>query len=231
MARKPKILVGSPQSDKKNYCFDDWYNLVQNLTYRNKSLFLADNSENRGNDKLLHSLGIKNKYINPQFTPEIQFALAQSHEAVRRHALDNDFDYLLHLETDVFPPVNVIELLLMHNKSVVGASYPVGFGEDRHIMAQVKENFGDHRVTSNIGIADISLMNPELQEVFSCGLGCVLIKRDVLKRIKFRYEAGATIYPDSFFFADLDSLGIPVYLDTDIICDHRNNPFTHHLTT
>jgi hypothetical protein len=62
----------------------------------------------------------------------------------------------------------------------------------------------------------------DVKKVFSCGLGCVLIHRSVLKEVVFRYEEGSPVHPDSFFYADLDAKKIPVYVDTSIYCKHDN---------
>jgi hypothetical protein len=90
-------------------------------------------------------------------------------------------------------------------------------------MVQQIEDWGiDHRETYNIDENDILLVSGGLEKVFSCGLGCVLIEKSVLKDVIFRYEENAPVHPDSFFYADLDSKQIPVYVDTSIICEHKN---------
>jgi len=129
----------------------------------------------------------------------------------------------LHLETDIFPPINVIERLMDARKKVVGALYFIEEGERSKLMIQKIEDWGiDHRETYNIDENDILLVSGGLEKVFSCGLGCVLIEKSVLKDVIFRYEEGSPVHPDSFFYADLDSKQIPVYVDTSIICEHKN---------
>ena len=60
----------------------------------------------------------------------------------------------------------------------------------------------------------------ELIEVITCGLGCVLIKRDVLENIKFRYEKGKEPWDDLWFCEDARAKGFKVYVDTSAKCKH-----------
>ena len=64
------------------------------------------------------------------------------------YALENDFDYLLHLETDIFPPTDVIERLLDAKQKVVGAMYHIELGERSTLMIQQIEDFGNDLITN-----------------------------------------------------------------------------------
>ena len=161
--------------------------------------------------------------VNPLIYPDFKYALAKSHDNCRTMALKGDYDYLLHLESDVFPPVNVIERLLDARKKVVGAMYHIELGEQSTLMIQQLEEFGEaKRDTYNLGETDLDFVDGSVKKIFSCGLGCVLIHKSVLKEVPFRYEEGAPVHPDSFFFADLDMRDISAYVDTSIYCEHRN---------
>ena len=64
-----------------------------------------------------------------------------------------------------------------------------------------------------------------LMKVVSAGLGCVLIHRDILKDVKFRYVLNT--FDDRWFFIDLYNKKVPVYADTSIKCRHLiyNRPY------
>ena len=226
-----KILIASPTADVKDYCFDNWMKNVINFTYPNSEIFVCDNSITR---EYYTDLKKRYEYLGDSFnvarvTPP-QFVdvtyktlLAKSHDKCRMYALENGFDYLLHLETDIFPPINVIERLLDAKQKVVGALYHIEVGERSKLMVQQIEEFGNElRETYNLDEADINFVDGDVKKVFSCGLGCVLIHRSVLKEVGFRYEEGSPVHPDSFYFADLDAKQIPVYVDTSIYCKHEN---------
>ena len=67
--KPPKILVGAPTADVKNYCAEDWVENVKRFLYPTEvDVFLADNSESKGNEKYLTSLGVQSERVN--FTPD-----------------------------------------------------------------------------------------------------------------------------------------------------------------
>jgi hypothetical protein len=217
-----KVLVSCPTADVKDYCFSDWVNQVQNLTYKNYDIHVVDNSDNREfYDKWKEIIPMSR--VSPQNYDSVKSVMAKSHDLCRKKALDGGYEYLLHLESDIFCPNDIIESLMSHNKKIVGATYHIGVGEDSQLMIQQIENFGDAlRETYTLKSGDLSFIDGTVKRVFSCGLGCVLIHRSVLSKFKFRYEKGANVHPDSFFFYDMNSIGEKVYVDTDIYCNHEN---------
>lgn len=217
-----KVLVAAPHADRKNQTIEEYLKRVKSLTYGNYDILLVDNSSNRKNYKMLIKHDINVLYVKPK-KKESQIFIAESHEAIRKFALERGYAFVLHLETDVFPPHDIIERLLVHEKSVVSAPYMINFGHNSHLMIQDIEDFGDIRETVNVDNgADFLRVDGELQQVYSVGLGCSLIHRSVLEQITFRAQKGASPHPDSFFAMDLDAMQIPQYLDTSILCDHRN---------
>ena len=49
--KKHKVLIGTPHSDKKNYCIEDYIARVKSLTYPYYDVLIVDNSETRKNYK------------------------------------------------------------------------------------------------------------------------------------------------------------------------------------
>jgi hypothetical protein len=230
--KKFKVLVGTPHNQIKNYCFDDFLANVTNLTYKNYNVLIADNSKERKNFKNIKKVGVQSVYVRPRQNVNQQY-IAYSHEELREAALRGGYDFLLHLESDVFPPKDIIERLLVHQLPVVSAPYFIDEGHKSHLMIQEIEDRGDLvRETRNIdGGKDILFMDGTVKEVYSAGLGACLIHKDILKQFKFRYEKGAPVHPDSFFAADLNMLGIKQYIDTSFLCQHRNSSWANVLDT
>lgn len=223
LTRGYKVLIGTPTSDSKLYCQDEFIGRLKSLSYPHKDFLIVDNSKERKNHKNIMKEGIKSIHIKPN-NRKIHRVLADSHEEIRKYALRNNFDFLLHLESDVMPPTNVIERLLIHGLPIVSAMYMIDFGKDSHLMAQEMEHFGMTRETQNLkGSRDLHFIDGKLKPIFHCGLGCVLIRRDVLEKIEFRWEEGANIHPDGFFAFDTDALGYTKFIDTSILCEHHNS--------
>lgn len=221
--KNKKVLIGTPHSDTKNYCIEDYIARVKSLTYKNYDVFVADNSISRKNYKLLAKEGFNTVHIKPKNHP-VQKFMADSHDEIRKYALRNNYDYLLHLESDIIPPADVIERLMIHDLPIVSAMYMINFGEESHLMAQEMENFGGIRETVNYkNGSDLLLADGNLKKVFHCGLGCVLIHKNILNLFEFRYEKGKNLHPDGFFAFDTDALGIQKYIDTSVLCEHNNS--------
>lgn len=219
-----KVLVCTPHNVVKNYCFDEWLARVTNLTYPNYDILIADNSPDNKNKKRIVKMGINAIYIKPKRKVNQKY-IAESQEALRVHALLHKYDFILFIESDIFPPHDIIERLLAHRKKVVSASYFINFGEESHLMLQnIEKDGGAVKHTMNIDSGyDINIVDGEVHEVYACGLGCTLIHKSVLEQIRFRWEEGAPSHADTIFAADLKQLKIKQYLDTSIICEHKNS--------
>jgi hypothetical protein len=217
-----RVLVGTPHSDKKNYCIEDYISFVKSLTYKNIDILIVDNSESRKNYKRFIKEGFKSIHIKPN-NHSIQHILAQSHEAIRKYAIINNYDYLFHLESDLIPPPDVIERLMIHNLPIVSGMYMINFGADSHLMAQSMEHFGEIRETMNVDNGnDLIMVDGTLKETFHAGLGCILIHKNILKKFEFRDIKGIPMHPDSIFAFDIDAIGIKKYIDTSVLCEHNN---------
>lgn len=225
--KKFKVLVGTPHADIKNYCLQDYIGSVKNLTYSNYNVLVVDNSETNKNKKKIVQQGIPAIHIK-RGNKNTRRLLAESHEFLRKAALNGAYDFLLHFESDITPPPHVIEALLSHQKQVVSAAYHIGVGDESHLMVQeIEPQLIGIRETINMkGGTDAKYFDGKLHEVYACGLGMTLIHKSVLEQIQFRYMEDVDAHPDTFFAHDLDMLGIKQYLDTGILCKHNNKDWS-----
>lgn len=221
----PKVLVCAPQHQSKMYCFDEWSSRVKSLTYPNYEVMLFDNSPDQSNVQYMRSQGIGAEWVPPH-KDGLYFTMADSHNAGRLYALENGFDFILHLETDIIPPLDVIERLLLHRKKVCAGTYDIFYGSKRKAMIQTGEPF-DRTIHHFRNVEFLEEMEPlffdgSCKQVFHAGLGCVLIRKDVLAAIEFRAVKGTDYHPDTYFADDCFQRKIPIFVDTTIQCDHRN---------
>lgn len=221
--KNPKVFIATPHADRKNYCLEQYIEVINSLTYKNKVVMVADNSDTNKNSKLLTKLGIKNIYIKPKRKSNIQY-ICESHNSLRSAFLRSDADIFFHLESDIIPPPDIIERLLATRKRVVGAPYFIGEGSDSHLIVQDIEEFGlEMKLTKRMDDGtDFMYMDGKLKKAHTIGLGCIMIDRQTVDKVPFRWEKGVDAHPDSFFSHDLHMLKIPIYCDTSILCEHNN---------
>lgn len=222
-----KVLVAAPQNKIKMYAWRKYIERAANLTYKNYDLFFVDNSKTKDNAKAISKEGYNCHWLNPKKKPNQQY-IAESLELIRIKAIDEKYDILVILETDVIPPPDFIERLILHQKEVVSGGYFIGHGASSHLMIQEIEEVGEVRNPSVIHNGrDIIYADGKLHKVYAAGMGCILIHRNVFTKIAFRWPKGANAHPDSFLATDLYNQGIPQYVDTSFICEHLNQSWAN----
>jgi hypothetical protein len=238
----PRVLICAPTASAKSYCFEEWLDNVMNLNYPNYEVRLFDNSYKdggeftekmnsifqkkygKGNNKFYAFNSAKINNISDNAIGSVISRMAMSHNDCREYAIKYGYEYIFHLETDIFPPSNVIEQLMSQGKSVIGGLYDRDEGQWRSLMAQ-KHIYAAPRVVNSVNFVtgdEISFVDGTIKPVSSVGLGCVLIHNSVFKAIPFRFVEGDGNHPDSFFNEDCFRKGIKIYADTSIHCRHDN---------
>lgn len=218
-----RVLVAAPQNKIKMYAWPQYIERAKNLTYKNYDLFFVDNSKTIDNSREIMKQGFNCHWLNPKNKAN-QLYIAESLELIRRKAINEKYDVLVILETDIIPPVDFIERLLLHQKHVVSGAYFIGHGGDSHLMLQEIEPVGDSMRTAGVigNGRDILYADGKLHKIYAAGLGCILMHKEVFTKFNFRWHPGTDAHPDSFFANDLDKAGYEQYVDTSFICEHHN---------
>jgi GT2 family glycosyltransferase len=223
----PKVLICAPQNENKNYVWDKWISNVRNFTYPKDRLeiFIADNSISEDNCNKLKFQGIKSVHT-PQHEKGLLYTINDSHEACRQYAMKNGFDFMLHLETDIIPPIDVIERLMNNNKKVCAGVYDLFYGYERRPMIQLDEDYDrnvrEYRNPEFVTVEEPLFFDGKVKQVYHAGLGCVLIHKSVFERIEFRVDERYDFHTDTWFANDCYLLNINIYADTNIQCEHYN---------
>lgn len=230
MQIQPKILLCCPINRVKDYCMKDWLNSIRNLTYNNLDIYLCDNSSTKEYAKHINEMGIKCGWVNPIGKSNPRY-IAESHEDCRQKAMQGKYDYMFHLECDIFVPCSdIIERLLLTHKRIVSAMYHIKHGKESHLCIGIKLDSGDPNFVSTMLLKDgidLAFVDGTVKEVYSAGLGCTLIHRSIFEKIKFR-DGDNTMHPDSWMYIDLHTLGIKSYVDTSLLCEHKNEQWLHY---
>lgn len=141
-----------------------------------------------------------------------------------------NYDYLMMLDGDIIPPVNILDLI-DHQKDIIGGlcfAY-----RDRSIVPLIlteqkktKEDEGKIEKTS-YQIMDVE-GNEGLVECDAIGTGCMIIKREILERPEMRYpfknyynEDGERILGlDLSFCKRAKDIGYKVWCHLNFACSH-----------
>ncbi|MFH0752658.1 MAG: glycosyltransferase, partial [archaeon] len=198
MNNNPKVLVGCPISDYHEYCTEEFIESINNLTYDNYDVLLIDNSKE---DRFYNSIKDKVKVIRSEYSPNVYERLINNRNLLRQKVLNGGYDYFFSLEQDVIPPKNVIERLLKYNKKIITGIYflPKLKGDESKLVAVIWA-LHPSDPTKKVDIREDIVLGKHLLKIDVCGLGCVLIHRSVLEKIKFRYNLNEGDGVDDVFF-------------------------------
>ncbi|MEM3126525.1 MAG: glycosyltransferase [Candidatus Woesearchaeota archaeon] len=228
---EPKILIGAPTYVGKKYCLKQYLEGVKNLNYSNYELVLVDNSETDDYAKYIkatiNEMGIKGKVIKDVWINKTKERLVHSRNILRDIFLKEGFDYFFSLEQDTVMEPDDLKKMIAHGESgkkvvsgIVLNYYDVG--KEKRIAGKLLK--GGKRIIVPMAWVPMEagkvryMKKEELEsgkvfEVWACSLSATLIHKEVLEKIKFRYEKA---FDDMAFCRDAKQKGFKVYVDTTI---------------
>ena len=221
---KPRVLCGVPITEHKAYIDKQWFKHLLSLTYPNLDFYFVDNSVNPKYHHKWKQQGWNVGYYRPEGM-NLRQIMCDCNNIIRQYVIDNNYDYWFMLEEDQFAQPNIIEKLMANNKDICSAGYFVYhaqysqflntslFGSYTHPDAFIK--------TLEEGFL---FVDGTVKEAYNHGIGCMLIKTDVIKQLKFWIDEAdeGKNFSDSYFQSDLRNLGYKSYIDTDIMTMHIN---------
>jgi len=149
------------------------------------------------------------------------YNIDQVRNLMASYTINNNFDYIFCVDSDIVLPKDSLIKLLSHNKDIISGVYRQRFLEENMPELYLNENGRIFRAT----IEDIK--EDKIMEVSSCGFGCTLISKSLLYRIgypQFEYHSSIdfnkTISEDTDFCIKANKCGTKVYVDTSIKCGH-----------
>jgi len=145
--------------------------------------------------------------------------------------LKTDMEYLFFIDSDVVPPFDALRKLLEADQPAITGCYPsVRFNKAKDGGKDMKiYNVFRHVIDDETGeMAFQNVYGEGVEQVESCGGGCLLIKRNVLEAIPnnwFRFQYwpdGLVKYGEDIDFCNqLHVKGIPLFAHFDVICVHN----------
>jgi len=226
-----KVLVAAPICEWYEYCFDAFSQRLKELSYPRKDIFFVDNSA--GMRFYQRALAAGFTVQKSEHLHRIRDMVTRDHNIIRQKVLDGGYDYLLILDQDVIPPKDVIEQLMKHDKDVVSALYfgHHDIGGEVTVMPFAwvfSKELGDWNNTGYL--LDTEVWGaPQLLQIAFAGMGCILIKRNVLEKIEFRYSQEMDAWDDRWLGVDVRANGFEFYLDNTVKCKHlyKDRPFSY----
>lgn len=226
---QPRVLVGSPVADVKRYCLGNYIEGLRKLTYKNFDVVLVDNSKTDDYAKEIAKLGFN--VIKTPCREHVGDSVIEGMNILRDLAI-KEYDYFLCLHQDVVPPTNVIEKLLEAKKDIVTGVVPHvlvkedGIAKNIALIGQEDENNPEKYRYFNI---ESVLKNKEgIIKVDFCATNCLMLSKDVLKKIKFRVEIedrkshnpSRTVWDNVCFCRDAKKKGLEIWANLAVRCQH-----------
>lgn len=237
-----KVLVGAPVYNGMKYCLNQFIESIKNFSYKNYEILLVDNSDG---DELFEELKKRGINVIKDRNPEkIKVRrVVSSRNIILSYALENGFDYILMMDSDVVAPSNILEELLSCNKDIVSGLYSAYFALDGKTKLlpvawalltedefnEVKENYNlpEHiksRFDMPRHITKEEADSNSLIEVFMPSAGCMLMSRNVFEKVKYNSieeKDGSTKKGDDLCFIDnARESGFEAFCFTKIKCEH-----------
>jgi len=163
--------------------------------------------------------------INPNYVVVVKYADAASveinRELIVNTALEKNCDWCLMIDTDMSYPPNLLDVLISRDKDVIGVPYYSQGWNDETKQSTVTPVIYDYDEKQNWHRWE-EVKKTEPFKVEAVGMGIILIKTDVFKRLKrpwffvSTYEDEATILPvgeDIKFCMKCKDAGIEVWVD------------------
>ncbi len=220
----PKVLVGAPVSDHHEYCIDTFIETLKTLTYPNFDILLVDNSKD---DRFFNKIKKVFPTIKYPYHKSVKVRLAESRNILREKTINEGYDYMFNLDQDVVPPKDVIERLIAHDKKIITGVYFNKFTKigQKNLTHETRTRpvlwVRSPKTQGLVFVRNDVVAQDRLIRVDLCGTGCILIHRDVLEKIRFRWEEEESGVDDSFLCIDAAKLGYNIYADTSIKCIHH----------
>ncbi len=226
---QPRILVGVTASFHKEYCLKEFLDGFKKLTYKNKDVLFVENSKDNKYFDKLKELGL-NVIKGPYFESPIQ-SISASRNLLIEKTIRENYDYYFSLDQDVVPPSDVLERLSSHKKKAICGIYFNRMIENNKLVFTpgvykiIPGTEDEKGLPSMQALTKEEIFSNKLLKVVSCGAGCLLIHKTILKNIRFREDLEQC--EDRYFCIDLFKNNIELYCDTSVKCKHfiLNRPY------
>jgi hypothetical protein len=216
-----RILIGCPTWNGKKYCLPEYAAAIKALVqHAPADILIIDNSLGDAYLAELRAVGLPAE--KGPWQPGARDRIVASRNILRQRVLDGGYDWLFSLEQDVMPAPDTLQRLLSHGRDIVTGVVrtPLPWNGNETDVRMLPMAYVPHpRDPAGLAYApEAELARPQLLRIAAAGLGCALISRRALERIRFRWEGSA--FDDMAFFNDARNAGFKSWCDTSVQPTH-----------
>lgn len=228
-----KILIGIITYDSDWYCLKEFAESLNRLKRPlfNSEILVVDNSDTlnyvRNLRKFLPNACIVHYQPPKDLTGFKRFRNCElkCRQMVKDYAIENCFDYLFFLDSDIICEPDVLEKLAGRGKDIVCGLFryrnppegrPLWFRTLRPVEISPTTGVWILTFIKNSEVEG----RKELLEIDACGFGAILIKTEVLQKIDFKKSPNDHYGVDIHFCYDAKQAGHKIFGDPTANCKH-----------
>lgn len=216
----PKILVGIVTYEKQKEIFPEFIKSLE-VNISKEDIIFSDNS---GTDDYFNFLKKEGFNVLKDRQKESRILnIISGRNLIRDYFLKSDYDYLFFVDSDILLPENAIENLLKCGADISTGVYLCNqqIGNERKILPAIYLPCKDDKTKTIIPPVKW-LISEKIADIAVCGLGCCLIRRKVLEKIKFRkFTDSDDSGEDVAFCVDARNKGFSIRVNTAVKCVHK----------
>ena len=228
---QPKILIGVPTHEVMESSLSEFIENLKQFSYENFEICIEDNSSTTYYFEKLQKIAEewndekKQKFsvIHSNALPKARERIVNARNVLRKKFLEEGFDYFFSLEQDVIPPINVLETLVSRNEKIISGIYFVPRKKTNGLEI-VAYKFAHTNSFNPLNLEPLNFLELMPSRVIKglafSGVGCMLIAREVLEKISFRYDDSLMQSDDYFFGIDAFKNNYSICLDSSVLCRH-----------
>lgn len=189
---------------------------------RQKTIYVAilNQGEIRTDLSQVINMMIQNDSYRIMLTYPAAKPITNNRNTIVQKFLATDCDYLMMVDSDIIPPVNILNLADF-DKDIIT---PLMFVKQKGMLIPLFLKRGKDGIYDS----DDYLTKVGLQEVDATGTGCIFIKREVLENVKHPFENrydedGIKILGNDFAFCQMaKEKGYRVWVHLDYVASHHS---------
>lgn len=248
-----KVLIATPTYEVMDYCFESFLNHIRQIEKDNFSfdIVIVDNSLSERYFQKISKIN-EVKVLRDNIDEKMPLLrLTSSRNKILDYAKENNYDYLLMMDSDVLVPPNILKKLLDHKKEIVSGlyfnhiinkktkkiiSYPICWkSANKEQIEKFRENYKSKKWAYdwiNVRISKADVLSKKLIDASIPSPGCCLMSRKAFcsgarygfteKEISLMKKGLLVKTEEINFFRDLKlNKKIDIFCDTSLICFHE----------